>query len=111
MAKQDQSPLMAMPIEIHHLIFGFLGLIQIFICQLISKKFNKIVKAFRVRAVLLSFKIGRIAWHYDRKPIYPCNAVSNRKVPVLGSTSIEILNFHRVRHTQIRAGFLKLPFC
>ena len=53
MATLDQ-----LPIDVHHLIFGYLNLIEIFTYRLVSKKFNEIVKAFRVRE--LSFYSSKL---------------------------------------------------
>ena len=81
-----------LPIEIHHMIFGYLDLIQVCKCRLLSKKFNEIVKAFRVRELLVysSNWYRRSSWFRDGKPIYPYNTVSNRKVSILSSSSIDL---------------------
>ena len=87
MAALDQ-----LPIEVHHLIFGYLELIEVLTCGLVSKKFNKTVKAFRVKELSFysSDLMRRSFWFLNRKPIYPVNSVSNRKVTVLNSTAIDL---------------------
>ena len=87
-----------LPIELCHLIFGYLDLAEVSTCRLVSKKFNEIVKAYRVRE--LSFYEWnyerRTCWFYDAKPIYPSNSLSISKVAVLSSTSIDLQYLKRL---------------
>ena len=88
-----------LPIELYQLIFGYLDLVEVSTCRLVSKKLNEIVKVFRVRE--LSFYDSdwdrRTSWFYDGKPNYPCNSLSSSKVAVLSSTSIDLQYLKRLR--------------
>ena len=93
MAALDQ-----LPIELYQLIFGYLDLVEVSTCRLVSKKLNEVVKVFRVRE--LSFydweRYRRSFWYHDGKPIYPCNSLSVSKVAVLNSTSIDLRYLKRL---------------
>ena len=101
MAALDQ-----LPIELYQLIFGYLDLVEVSTCRLVSKKFNEIVKVFRVRE--LSFYDSdcdrRSFWYHDGKPIYPCNSLSDSKVAVLNSTSIDLQYLKRLGFMNIANG-------
>ena len=99
-----------LPIEIHHLIFGYLNLIEICTCRLVCKKFNETVKSFRVRKLMFyaSNWNRRFFWYYDAKPIYTYNTLNNSKLAVLNSTSIDFQCLKRLRLQAIEEtnGFL-----
>ena len=88
-----------LPIELYQVIFGYLDLVEVSTCRLVSKKLNEIVKVFRVRE--LSFYDSdwnrRSFWFYDTNPIYPCNSLSNSKLAILNSTSIDLQYLKRLR--------------
>ena len=93
MAALDQ-----LPIELYQLIFGYLDLVEVSTCRLVSKKLNEIVKVFRVRELSFydSERARKSYWYHDGKPIYPYNSLSNRKVAVLNSTSIDLQYLKRL---------------
>ena len=45
-----------LPIEMYHLIFEYLDLIEITACRLVLKQFNEIVQALQVRELSFEFE-------------------------------------------------------
>lgn len=94
----DAITLDQLPIECQHLIFEYLDLVEVANCRLISKKLNEVVKAFRVRELLLYSSVWyrRSSWFHDSKPLYHYNAVSNRQASILGCNSFDLQYLQRL---------------
>lgn len=58
------------PIEIYHLIFEYLDIIDLTNCKLVNKKFYKYVKEFRIKELI--FYSSKSCWFYINKP-FNCN--------------------------------------
>lgn len=97
-SKSTMVSLDQLPIELQHVIFGYLDLVEVATCRLVSKKLNEIVKAFRVRELLLYSSVWyrRSSWFHDSKPLYHYNTVSNRQVSILSCSSIDLQYLQRL---------------
>ena len=95
-----------LPIELVHLVFQHMTVVEICTCRLVSRWFNETVKAFRVFE--LSFYesdwLRKTSWFADDKPILPLNSLRSSKVSFLSSRSIDLRFLRRLSKYNVKEG-------
>ena len=93
-----------LPIEVVHLVFEYMDLVEICTCRLVSKWFNEMVKAFRVFE--LSFYsddwFRKTWWYNDYKPVLPFNSLSSSKVSFLSNPSVDLRFLKHLSYADVK---------